>query len=151
MITESAEETRRLGRRLGDWVRGGEVLLLRGPLGAGKSELVRGLAEGLGVTERVTSPSFTILNVYENGRLPLYHFDWYRINDPEELYEIGAQDYLRGPGVAAVEWPEQAEEVAPETCLEIVLRPLDEERREIRMIPRGGFGPLPPELETGET
>ena len=85
MRTKSAQETRRLGRRLAQQLREGDVLLLRGPLGAGKSELTRGIAEGLGIRETVTSPSFTILNVYESGRVPLYHFDWYRLNSEEEL------------------------------------------------------------------
>ena len=76
MITRSAEETRALGKRLAGRLQPGDVLLLEGDLGAGKSELTRGIAAGLGVTETVTSPSFTILNVYESGRCPLYHFDW---------------------------------------------------------------------------
>jgi tRNA threonylcarbamoyladenosine biosynthesis protein TsaE len=92
MISESAEETRKLGERLAEGVRPGDVILLEGPLGAGKSELARGIARGLGVEETVTSPSFTILNVYTSGRIPLYHFDWYRLESEEELYELGMEE-----------------------------------------------------------
>ena len=122
MRTDNAEETRELGRWLSMQLLPGDVLLLRGPLGAGKSELARGIAAGLGVTETVTSPSFTILNVYESGRIPLYHFDWYRLNDAEELWELGLDEYLQGDGVAVVEWPEQCPEAVPGDALEIESR-----------------------------
>ena len=87
MLTEtnSAEETRALGEKLAERLQAGDVVTLEGELGAGKSELARGIARGLGVAETVTSPSFTILNVYESGRVPLYHFDWYRLESEEEL------------------------------------------------------------------
>ena len=96
VITNSAAETRELGTRLAEKLKTGDVILLEGELGAGKSELARGVARGLGVTETVTSPSFTILNVYESGRIPLYHFDWYRLESAEELYELGMDEYLGG-------------------------------------------------------
>ena len=92
MISNSPEETRRLGMQLAEELRPGDVILLEGPLGAGKSEFARGVAKGLGVRETVTSPSFTILNVYESGRIPLYHFDWYRLESEEELYELGLDE-----------------------------------------------------------
>ena len=92
-VTQSAAETRALGERLAGQLKPGDVVLLEGELGAGKSELARGIARGLGVTETVTSPSFTILNVYESGRCPLYHFDWYRLESEEELYELGMDEY----------------------------------------------------------
>ena len=85
MLTHSPEETRAFGRRLAEQLRPGDVLLFYGNLGAGKSEMTRGIAEGLGVSGPVTSPSFTILNVYDDGRVPLYHFDWYRLESAEEL------------------------------------------------------------------
>ena len=100
MKTTAPEETRELGRRLAKKLKAGDVLLLWGDLGAGKSEFTRGLAQGLGVTATVTSPSFTILNVYDDGRIPLYHFDWYRLNSVEELYEMGMEEFLGGDGVA---------------------------------------------------
>ena len=84
VITNSAAETRELGARLAEQLRAGDVVLMEGELGAGKSELARGIAKGAGVQETVTSPSFTILNVYESGRVPVYHFDWYRLENAEE-------------------------------------------------------------------
>ena len=142
MITRGAAETRELGLRLAGRLQAGDVVLLRGPLGAGKSELTRGIAEGLGVMETVTSPSFTILNVYESGRVPLYHFDWYRLESEEELYELGMDEYLGGDGIAAVEWPEQCPEAVPETFLEIRLEPVGEEERRVTLRPVGGFREL---------
>ena len=131
MITHSVKETRAFGEKLAVSLRKGDVILLEGELGAGKSELARGIAKGLGVTETVTSPSFTILNVYESGRYPLYHFDWYRLESAEELYELGMDEYLGGDGVAVVEWPERCPEVIPGKAIRIRIRVLGEERREI--------------------
>ncbi len=139
MRTHSPAETRALGQRLARLLRPGDVLLLYGDLGAGKSELTRGIARGLGVTGPVASPSFTILNVYDEGRLPLYHFDWYRLNSAEELYEMGMDEYLGGDGVAVVEWPGQCPEAIPETNLTITLTPGEGDAREIGFVPRGGF------------
>ena len=139
MRTASPNETRALGRRLADELRAGDVLLLWGDLGAGKSELTRGIAEGLGVTATVTSPSFTILNVYDDGRLPLYHFDWYRLESAEELFEMGMEEYLGGDGVAVVEWPGQCPEAIPETHLALKLTPVGENEREVTFTPVGGF------------
>ena len=119
MITRSAAETRALGKRLAERLQPGDVLLLEGDLGAGKSELTRGIAAGLGVTETVTSPSFTILNVYESGRCPLYHFDWYRLESSEELYELGMDEYLGGDGIAVVEWPGRCPDAVPEGAVRI--------------------------------
>ena len=119
MITKSAAETRALGEKLAARLRPGDVLLLEGDLGAGKSELTRGIAKGLGVAETVTSPSFTILNVYESGRYPLYHFDWYRLESSEELYELGMDEFLGGDGIAVVEWPGQCPDAVPEGAVRI--------------------------------
>ena len=103
VITKNAAETRELGKRLAEQLKAGDVVLLEGELGAGKSELARGIARGLEVSETVTSPSFTILNVYESGRIPLYHFDWYRLESSGELYELGMDEYLGGDGIALIE------------------------------------------------
>ena len=116
VITNSAAETRALGERLAGQLKAGDTVLLEGELGAGKSELARGVAKGLGVRETVTSPSFTILNVYESGRIPLYHFDWYRLESAEELYELGMDEYLGGDGIALVEWPGRCQDAVPEWC-----------------------------------
>ena len=139
MQTQSPAQTRALGRRLSESLLPGDVVLLYGDLGAGKSELTRGIAEGLGITSTVTSPSFTILNVYDEGRIPLYHFDWYRLNGADELYEMGMDEYLGGDGVAVVEWPTQCPEAIPETHLAVRLTPVGESEREITLTPMGSF------------
>ena len=131
VITNSAAETRELGKRLAEKLKAGDVILLEGDLGAGKSEFARGVAKGLGVTETVTSPSFTILNVYESGKLPLYHFDWYRLESEEELYELGMDEYLGGDGIAVVEWAERCPEAVPENVLRIRLEVTGGESRRI--------------------
>ena len=131
VITNSAAETRELGKRLSEQLKAGDVILLEGDLGAGKSEFARGVAKGLGVTETVTSPSFTILNVYESGKLPLYHFDWYRLESSEELYELGMDEYLGGNGIALVEWPERIGSVIPAGARKVFIRHLSENEREI--------------------
>ena len=129
MITHSAAETRALGKKLAGLLQPGDVLLLEGDLGAGKSELTRGIAAGLGVTETVTSPSFTILNVYESGRCPLYHFDWYRLESSEELYELGMDEYLGGDGIAVVEWPGRCPDAVPEGAVRIRMTAAGENER----------------------
>lgn len=139
MKTHSPAETRALGEMLAQKLMPGDVLLFWGDLGAGKSEMTRGIARGLGVTETVTSPSFTILNVYESGRMPLYHFDWYRLQSAEELWEMGMEEYLGGDGVAVVEWPTRCPEAIPETRLDITIKPLTDTEREITLVPRGSF------------
>lgn len=142
MRTTSPAQTRDLGEKLAKLLQPGDVLLLLGDLGAGKSELTRGLAKGLGVTATVTSPSFTILNVYDEGRIPLYHFDWYRLNDVEELYEMGMDEFLGGNGIAVIEWPSQCPEAIPDTRLEVSIEPLSETEREITLTPCGDFRSL---------
>lgn len=109
--TETPQETEALGEALGRILPPGSVVAYTGGLGAGKTAFTRGLARGLGIQDRVTSPTYTIVNEYEGGRLPLFHFDWYRLGDGEELFEIGWEDYLSRGGVCAVEWSENAPEV----------------------------------------
>ena len=106
LISHSPEETRAIGARLADRLQGGEVVAFTGDLGAGKTAFVSGMAEDLGVEDRVTSPTFTIVNEYEGGRLPLFHFDMYRLGSADELFHIGWEDYLARNGVCAVEWSE---------------------------------------------
>ena len=139
ITTCCAADTRLLGKKLAGELKAGDVVLLRGELGAGKSELARGIAAGLGVKETVPSPTFTILNVYDSGRIPLYHFDWYRLESAEELYELGMDDYLGGDGVALVEWPEKCEEAVPEDHLEIRIESRGEETRVFTLTPQGSF------------
>ena len=142
VITCSAFETREAAAEIAGFLQNGDVLVLRGDLGAGKSEFARGIARGIGVTGAVPSPTFTIMNMYESGTLPLYHFDWYRVEDAEELYEIGAQEQLPGEGITLIEWAERAEELLPETRLEIVVETLNEEMRLLRFCPKGDFRAL---------
>ena len=130
-VTNSAAETQALGEELASRLQAGDVVVLEGELGAGKSELARGIARGLGVKETVTSPSFTILNVYESGSVPLYHFDWYRLESEDELYELGMDEYLGGDGIAVVEWAERCPEAVQEKHLRISLEVIGEEQRKI--------------------
>lgn len=115
MIYESFDEkdTFAIGETIGKQTKPGEVYALLGDLGVGKTVLTKGLAKGLGITEAVNSPTFTIVQIYEQGRLPLYHFDVYRIADPEEMDEIGYEDYFFGEGVCLVEWANLIEELMP--------------------------------------
>lgn len=121
-ITHSPEETRALGGRLANALRGGEVIAFTGDLGAGKTAFVSGMAAALGVEERVTSPTFTIVNEYEGGRLPLFHFDMYRLGSADELFHIGWEDYLARNGVCAVEWSENVEEAIEGDAIRISIR-----------------------------
>ena len=139
ITTHSAEETRALGAKLASQLQRGDVVLLRGGLGAGKSEFARGVARGLGIQGPVPSPSFTILNMYDEGRIPLYHFDWYRIHDSDEIGEMGFEEQIGGDGIALIEWGEQAPEYVPDRALVIRIRAVDETTREITMEPQGGF------------
>ena len=109
-VTHSREETEALGARLASALTKGAVVAFTGDLGAGKTAFVSGMARALGVEERVTSPTFTIVNEYEGGRLPLFHFDMYRLDSADELFHIGWEDYLARGGVCAVEWSENVEE-----------------------------------------
>ena len=104
--SNSVAETEELGAQLAARLRPGDVVAYTGDLGAGKTAFTRGIARGLGIPERVTSPTFTIVNEYEGGRLPLFHFDLYRLGDPDALFDIGWEDYLARGGVCAVEWSE---------------------------------------------
>lgn len=139
IVTASAAETRALGTRLATRLQPGDTVLLQGDLGAGKSEFARGVARGLGIAGPVPSPSFTILNAYDEGRLPLYHFDWYRIQDPEEIAEMGMEEQIGGDGIALIEWSERAAEFIPARALQVTIRVIDEETREISLTPLGGF------------
>lgn len=143
MRTTSANETRTLGERLASSLQPGDVLLLLGDMGVGKSELTRGIARGLGIQGPVASPTFTILQVYDEGHIPLYHFDWYRLESADELYEMGMDEYLGGDGIAIIEWPSQCPEAIPPCRLEITLTPLADTVREITWRGVGGFHEMP--------
>ena len=111
---KNEEETRRFGLDLAHELKAGDVVALIGDLGTGKTALTRYIAEGLGITARVNRPTFTIVKEYREGRLPLFHFDVYRVSDPDELFNIGADEYFYGDGVCVVEWADLIEELLPE-------------------------------------
>lgn len=115
----SANDTMQLGSRLGKLCKAGDVILLNGDLGVGKTVFSKGLGKGLGITEPISSPTFTILQVYEEGRIPFYHFDVYRISDLEEMEEIGYEDYFYGEGVCLIEWAEQIQEILPDRTIKV--------------------------------
>lgn len=128
-LSHNEAETEALGARLAAVLSPGAVVAYRGGLGMGKTAFTRGLAKGLGCTCRVTSPTFTIVNEYEGGRLPLFHFDMYRLPDADALFDIGWEDYLDRGGVCAVEWSEQVEEaLPPETVLVTIARLPEDDR-----------------------
>ena len=117
----SQQDTYELGRRLAQQAQPGQIYTLNGDLGVGKTVFAQGFAAGLGIEDYVSSPTFTILQIYEEGQLPLYHFDVYRIGDPEEMEEIGYEEYFYGNGVCLIEWAELIEELIPEDAIRITL------------------------------
>lgn len=125
IISDSYEATARAAAEFSKSLKGGEVIAMYGGLGAGKTAFVQGLARGLGINRHITSPTFTIVNEYE-GRLPLYHFDVYRIADPDEMYEIGYEEYIESGGVCVIEWAELIEELLPEDCIRIKILRADD-------------------------
>ena len=129
-LTHSPEETEALGEALGRRLRGGEIIAYYGDLGAGKTAFTRGLARGLDISSRVTSPTYTIVNEYLGGRLPLFHFDMYRLSSADDLFDIGWEDYLLRGGVCAVEWSENVQE-ALESALTVRIEKRSDETREI--------------------
>lgn len=129
--TGSPEETELVGFRLAEQLTGGEVIAYRGGLGMGKTCFTRGLARGLGFSGEVTSPTFALINEYIGGRLPLFHFDMYRVSGWEDLYSTGFFDYLEQGGVLAVEWSENIENALPDHTVTVDFTALDEQQREI--------------------
>lgn len=136
MIIESlsAQETFDFGVRLGRSVKPGTIICLDGDLGTGKTVISKGIAKGLGIDEPVSSPTFTVVQIYTEGRLPLYHFDVYRIEDPVEMEEIGYEDYFYGDGVTVVEWSDMIAELIPAEAVKIVLKKQIERGFEFRSI-----------------
>ena len=117
----SAEDTHALGKKLGENAKPGDVYTLLGDLGVGKTVLTQGIADGLGIKEAICSPTFTIVQVYDEGRMPFYHFDVYRIGDIEEMDEIGYEDYFYGDGLTMIEWANLIEEILPSKRKEITI------------------------------
>ena len=131
-ITNSPQETEKLGAALGSVLKPGTILAYRGDLGAGKTAFTRGLARGLGYMDPVTSPTYTIVNEYLGGRLPLFHFDMYRLASSDDLWDIGWEDYLERGGVAAVEWSENVDD-AMENAVYITIHKTGEQTRRIEI------------------
>lgn len=137
--SNSVKETQNIAKAFAKELKGGDVICLNGDLGAGKTAFVQGLAQGLGVSDYISSPTFTIVNCY-SGRLPLYHFDVYRIADSEEMYEIGYEEYVYGDGVSVIEWSELISDILPSGYYDVVIaKDLEkhEDYRDIRIEKRG--------------
>ena len=137
--TNSERETYELGVRMGREAQAGQVYTLIGDLGVGKTVFTKGLAEGLEIGEPVSSPTFTIVQIYEGGRLPFYHFDVYRIGDVEEMDEIGYEDYIYGEGVSLIEWANLIEEILPEHYTEVRIEKEPERGFDYRRISICGY------------
>ncbi len=143
-VTHSTKETIALGRRLGELLKAGDVLVLTGDLGAGKTQLTKGIAAGMGVVDDVTSPTFTIQMVYEGSELSLYHFDLYRLDDPDQLDDTGLFDVLGDDGPCVIEWGEQFVEQLGDERLDVFVTRLDDQAaageepaRRVRFVPHG--------------
>ena len=134
-----AKDTYELGEKIGQMAKPGMVISLTGDLGVGKTVFTQGLAKGLGIEEPVNSPTFTIVQVYEEGRLPLYHFDVYRIGDIEEMDEIGYEDYFYGEGVCLIEWADLIREILPEQMRRVTIEKNLEKGFDYRKITLEGF------------
>ncbi len=137
MILRSPEETRELGRRLGLLLRAGDFIALVGELGAGKTLLVRGAAEGAGVTDAPSSPSFALVNLYRGGRVALQHLDLYRLAGPADLFALGFEDLLAEPAATLCEWADRAGPALPQERLEILLEPVGPVARRATLTPHG--------------
>lgn len=132
VTTSSVEETMALGETLADRCHPGSVLALYGDLGTGKTHLVKGIARGLGIPpETVRSPTFTLLSTYDEGRLPLFHFDAYRVQDPDEFVELGAREYVYGDGIACIEWADRVQSIVPPEALHLRLTHVAPSQRRI--------------------
>ena len=130
VMTDSDEETLLAGEEFSRTLKEGDVVALNGDLGAGKTVFVKGIAKGLHIEDIVTSPTFTILREYK-GLLPLYHFDVYRISDPDEMFDIGFSEYLDGSGVSVIEWAEKVEELLPKRRIDVLIKKIGNNKREI--------------------
>ena len=134
--TDSADATREVGARLAAWLQPGDLLLLSGELGAGKTQLTQGIAQGLGIARAVRSPTFTLIHEYREGRIPLYHLDLYRLSGEGDLASLGMDDYLGGDGVVVIEWPQRATDLPPE-ALTIHLTATSPTARLLTFVPQG--------------
>ena len=132
IISKNAEETKNIGKLIGEVLNPNDVLALFGELGAGKTVLIQGLAQGLGISDVPVSPSFVIVNEHK-GKMPLYHVDLYRLSEGTEIQELGIEDYFKKGGVTVIEWAERAKELLPENSINIEIDVIDESRRRIKI------------------
>lgn len=139
IFVKNLKETLAIGKSLGALAKPGDIFCLDGDLGAGKTHLTKGIAEGLSIEDNITSPTFTIVNEYEGGRLKLNHFDVYRVNDPDEIYAIGFDEYIFSEGLSVIEWSDYIKELIPEEYLQITILKCTEgeEARKIILTPHG--------------
>ncbi|OGC85299.1 MAG: tRNA (adenosine(37)-N6)-threonylcarbamoyltransferase complex ATPase subunit type 1 TsaE [candidate division Zixibacteria bacterium RBG_19FT_COMBO_42_43] len=131
LVSSTVEETKKLGREFSQKLSAGVLVAISGPLGSGKTVLIQGICEGLGVKQLVTSPSFIIINEYPAEKFRVYHFDLYRLKSVQELINLGYEEYFYGNGICLVEWAEKARELLPDDRIEIHLKILSENQREI--------------------
>ncbi len=139
-LTNSVEETLNLGIKLGKLCNPGDIICLIGDLGTGKTHLTKGIAVGLGINDNITSPTFNIVNQYDNGRLTMYHFDVYRVSDPDEISAIGFDEYIFSSGVSVIEWANYIEELIPKNFLKVEISKLNDinsDARKIILTPHG--------------
>lgn len=139
-IINSVDNTIELGKKIGSMCNPGDIFCLTGDLGTGKTHISKGIAEGLNVKEHITSPTFNIVNEYHSGRLSLFHFDVYRVSDPDEIYEIGFDEYIFGNGVSVIEWANYIEELIPDQFVHINLSKLPEGEENLRKVTIKYFG-----------
>lgn len=139
-IVDSVDKTMDIGKQLGSLLNKGDILCLTGDLGTGKTHISKGIAEGLGISEHITSPTFNIVNEYHSGRLTLYHFDVYRVSDPYEIEAIGFDEYIFGDGASLIEWANYIEELIPEEYLHIKIEKLPSMGENFRKITINGYG-----------
>lgn len=132
-IVDNVNKTMDIGKKIGSFANCGDIICLTGDLGSGKTHLTKGIAEGLGIKEHITSPTFTIVNEYD-GRIKLYHFDVYRVNDPDEIAAIGFDEYIFGQGVCVIEWSNYITELIPEECININILKIPGEDTTLRKI-----------------
>jgi tRNA threonylcarbamoyladenosine biosynthesis protein TsaE len=133
-IINSLEDTISLGRQLGQRVKAGDIICLNGDLGAGKTHFTKGIALGLGITDDITSPTFTIVNEYDSGSLKLNHFDVYRVNDPDEIEAIGFDEYIFSDAVSVIEWADYIDVLIPEEALKVTIKKLPERGENFRKV-----------------
>lgn len=149
--TKEPDETFELGKRIGEAAKPGQIYTLTGDLGVGKTIFTQGVAVGLGITEPVNSPTFTIIQIYEGGRLPFYHFDVYRIGDIEEMEEIGYDDYFFGDGICLIEWANLIEEILPPRLIKVTIEKNLDRGFDYRRITIEGLEEMEEKIRSGQS